>query len=962
MKRRLSMLLPLVFAFILTIMPFGLLEYNQYQRLLIKVEREKSHWEQNASNFLQMFRSLWSYESQLQRRMHVMHKRIREWEGAYSAESLVSDLREFFPGRQYPEYTYAGIYDGKNGSLRSFSGDSYARSKQRFFQRLLEGLARGDGLSANEIKSLDSFIRGAFGENLDFNLLMNFRRGKVVRAVFEGSLKLIYWEKIPLLGNEKKELIHLQVFHPRALSHLESMLQAAENLSHDGSGLSAVFVPLEFADPSLKPVFSASVSYEDRLAVIKALNDARQNASGREQKFPFGEAFSLGETRVLRDFIDYSVPYELWIVGRDKENKVSSDSFPAFVFRLFFFSAWILVMTRVLITGRPIGISLKAWLSLIFLVVGILPLIVFYVAGIFHIDSSAYRKEQEAIKDALKQMEDADASGEVLLAEYRDFCQKLDQDPEWLSLMGSWDDQKWEQAWEGLPAKTDPLGLKIEAMYVFPPDNASLTSRLFIDRTSGLSIERESRIQKFYRDWIRKAYFEIVPEIMSGDSPDLLVFKGRSGVEMMRYFLSNRGDIEFLDLEAEKQFLFQNYVLKNGKPFNWYFFRVDILQKFERYLRASIANLQAVFKDNIYSIAVLEGSSARIVFPQHSGNQQQIINRIAARGIDLAAVSRTRIIEQLEDYLVIAYPCVKSGPFVLSGIVFLRGFRHDAARQELLLSIIVILMTVPVVVVARFAAVYLVSPLIGVEKGLKKIADEDFSQKFHLKREDELGMLTSAFDRMTEGLKERKNLGRFVSASLDEQVADYETVAGSGMQKRYGAILCCDIRGFTSLSEKYPVREIVEMLNQHLAEVSERIQGNNGFIEQFIGDAVLAVFYGNSNEESVKAALNSAVEIVLAHRKIMQQRKENKKFSFEIGVGVDAGFLMSGIINTGSRKEFIVVGNVRSSAEKLESLTKKCQTCKIAVSQEIAELAGKERFAIIENTQAYELQSLERFA
>jgi len=961
MKRRLSMLLPLVFAFILTLMPFGLLEYNQYQRQLIKSEREKSHWEQSASNFVQLFGSLWSYESQLQRRMHAMHQRIRQWEGAYSAESFISDLQEFLPGRQYPEYTYAGVYDRQVSKLTMFSGDSFTRSKQRFYQRLLEGLARGEELSANEKKSLDSFIRGAFGENLDFNLLSNFRRGKIVRAVFEGSLKLVYWEKLPLPGKEDKELVHIQVFHPRALTRLESMLQAAAALGDDGINLGAVFVPLEYADPLLKPVFASSVTDADRREITMALLDASKKQLGREKIFPFGEAFELGKTRILRDFIDYSVPYELWVVGKNEQSRNTNDSIAGFVFRLFFFSAWFLVMIRVLITGRPIGISLKAWLSLIFLVVGILPLIVFYVAGIFHIDASAYRKEQEAVKDALKQMEDADSSGEALLAEYRDFCQKLDRDPEWLNLIGSWDEEMWERAWKTMPSRTDPVGLKIEAMYVFPPDVASLTSRLFFDESSGISLERETRIQNFYKDWIRKAYFEIVPEVMSGKSPDLMVFKGRSSVEMMRYLLSNRGDIEFLDLEADKQFMYQNYVLKDGKPHNWYFFRVDILKKFERYLRASVANLQAVFKDNIYSIAVLEDSSSKIIFPQHSGNQQQIIKRIAARGIDLAAISRTKIIEQMEDYLVIAYPCVKSGPFVLSSIVLLRGFRQAAAVQELLLSIIVVLMSIPVFIVARFAADYLVSPLVGVEKGLKKIAEGDFSQRFHLKRDDELGMLTSAFDRMTEGLKERINLGRFVSASLDEQVGNHDRIVGSGMQKSFGAILCCDIRAFTSLSERYNVREIVEMLNQHLAAMSGRIQKNNGFIEQFVGDAVLAVFYGKNREECVKTALNAAIDLTEEHRNICNNREQAGLFKYEIGVGIDAGIIISGIINVGNRREFSVVGSIRNQAEKLEAMTKKCQVFKIAVSTNVTDLVGLAGFSQILNEEGYELIKLERF-
>ncbi len=961
MKRRLNMLLPLIFAFILTMMPFSLLEYNQFQRQMIKSEREKSQWAQNASNYLQMFRSLWSYESQLQRRMYVMHRRIGDLKKSMSGAIFLSCLKHFFPARHFPEYTYAGVFDKKNGRIEMFSGEGYARNKLRFFQRLLVGLAQNNELSTGESKSLDSFVRGAFGENLDFQLLAKFRRGKVVRVVFEGSMRLVYWQKIPVNNDASKELIHLNVFDPGSITSLESMMLAAEVIGKKYSQLGAAFVPLEYSDPKLMPVFASSVSENCKKSINRALKDAKKSGVRRDQFFPFGEAFDSGGLRIYRDFIDYSVPYELWVIGKEETRSSYTASFASFIFRLFFFSSWALVMLRVLITGRPIGISLRAWLSLIFIVVGILPLIVFFVAGIFHIDASAYRREQEAIKDAMRQMEEADASGEALLAEYRDFCQRLDQDKEWLELIGSWDENSWRKAWELLPAKTARAGLSIEAMYVFPPDVASLSAKLFFDENSDLSYEREERVLNFYKEWIRKAYFEIVPEIMIGENPDLIIFKGRSGTEMMRYFLSNRGDIEFLDLEAEKQFLYQNFVLKNGKPYNWYFFRVDILKKFEKYLQASIANLQAVFTDNIYSIAILEDGVPKIIFPEHPSNRISLLKRIAGNWIELAAVSRTRIIEQLEDYLVITYPCVKSGPFVLSGVVFLNGFRLDAARQEFLLSIIVVLMSIPVFLVARFAAGYLVSPLIGVEKGLKRVADEDYSQKMLLKRRDELGMLTSAFDRMTEGLKERRNLGRFVSASLDEQIGNDEKVAKDGMQKRFGAILCCDIRKFTTLSEQYPVREIVEMLNEHLAAMAECVRKNDGLVEQFIGDAILAVFYGENENDCAKSAVNSATDMILAHAEAIRKRSEIGLFGYEIGVGIDVGYLLSGIINAGSRREFSVVGAIRSRAEKLEANTKLCRRHRIVVSDNVVTLLGRENFINLDNESGFELARLERF-
>ncbi len=560
MKRRFNMAVPLVFAFILTLLPFGLLEYNQFQRRLIRQERETNLWEQKAGNYLQLFRSLWSYESQIRRRMFLLHSHIKSLpaKDRYDGARFLDDLRSFFPAAHMPEIVYAGEVKDSGRRVEMFRGQGYSVAKLRVFNKLLEGLAREDTIPASELKSLGSMARGAFGNNLDFVLLKNNRRGKISRAIFSGAMKLVFWDSFTTAAGQK--IVYLQVFSSTAVSRLDSMKLATSILGRRHANICSVLVPLEYADQTLKPVFDPYVPPEQRLLVDQTLTGIRAGKQNRNQHLPLGEFFDLNKTRVLRDFIDYSVPYEIWLLSRENIHQQRREPFIGFLLRLFYFSGWILVLTRVLITGRPIGISLKTWLTLIFVVVGILPLCVFFVAGIFHVDSAAYRREQEAIKDALQQLEEADASGEALLAEYRDLCQRLDSDREWVSLMEEWNESSWEKAWKMLPERFASAGLNIDALYVYPPDIASLPSRLFAAEKNAFDPEREQKTHEFYSGWIKRAYYELAPEVMIGVPAELPVFKGRTGEEVMRYFLSNRGDIEFLDLEDEKHFIYQNYI------------------------------------------------------------------------------------------------------------------------------------------------------------------------------------------------------------------------------------------------------------------------------------------------------------------------------------------------------------------------------------------------------------------
>ncbi|HAE39641.1 MAG TPA: hypothetical protein DCG57_13545, partial [Candidatus Riflebacteria bacterium] len=182
------MALPLIFAFVLTLLPFGLLEYNQHQRNKVQHERAITRWEQTANNYLQLFRSVWSLESQINRRFFLLYKNLNRLQKAdhLDAPVFMSEMRHCFPQQFMPEYIYAGLVDKTGRSVEMFSGDGYTTVKQRFFKRMLDALARPIGsYSSLELSSFNAMSRGAFGDILDFVLLRDYRAGKISSAVYE---------------------------------------------------------------------------------------------------------------------------------------------------------------------------------------------------------------------------------------------------------------------------------------------------------------------------------------------------------------------------------------------------------------------------------------------------------------------------------------------------------------------------------------------------------------------------------------------------------------------------------------------------------------------------------------------------------------------------------------------------------------------------------------------------------
>jgi len=119
-------------------------------------------------------------------------------------------------------------------------------------------------------------------------------------------------------------------------------------------------------------------------------------------------------------------------------------------------------------------------------------------------------------------------------------------------------------------------------------------------------------------------------------------------------------------------------------------------------------------------------------------------------------------------------------------------------------------------------------------------------------------------------------------------------------------VLFSDIRSFTSLSEKMSPQENFDFLNTYLGEMGPIIETHHGFIDKFIGDAIMALFV-NADD-----AVNAAIAMV----KIQQNQ------NVRTGIGINTGKLMLGIIGETKRLQCTVISDAVNIASRVESLTK----------------------------------------
>ncbi|MEK7432008.1 MAG: response regulator [Cyanobacteriota bacterium] len=153
------------------------------------------------------------------------------------------------------------------------------------------------------------------------------------------------------------------------------------------------------------------------------------------------------------------------------------------------------------------------------------------------------------------------------------------------------------------------------------------------------------------------------------------------------------------------------------------------------------------------------------------------------------------------------------------------------------------------------------------------------------------------------------------------------------------SVMFSDIRSFTSLSETMTPKENFNFLNSYLSKVSPVIRKNNGFIDKYIGDGMMALFPKDADD-----AIDSALEILAELKILNKKRKEKNLEEITIGIGIHTGSLMLGTIGEDERMETTVISDAVNLSSRMEGLTKAYAASIIISEQTLNELKNKEKY------------------
>ncbi len=185
----------------------------------------------------------------------------------------------------------------------------------------------------------------------------------------------------------------------------------------------------------------------------------------------------------------------------------------------------------------------------------------------------------------------------------------------------------------------------------------------------------------------------------------------------------------------------------------------------------------------------------------------------------------------------------------------------------------------------------------------------------------------------------RDTFGKIVAPQVRDYILDNKVKLG-GETKRV-SVLFCDIRSFTSMSEKLESTEVVKMLNIYFTAMEKCISAHKGIINKYIGDCVMAIFGAPvENENHAADAFLAAMEMREELKSVNTQLKEKGLPQIRQGIGLHSGLVTAGNIGAADRMEYTVIGDTVNVASRIQGLCKEYKKDFLMSEAAVKEMGG----------------------
>ena len=183
--------------------------------------------------------------------------------------------------------------------------------------------------------------------------------------------------------------------------------------------------------------------------------------------------------------------------------------------------------------------------------------------------------------------------------------------------------------------------------------------------------------------------------------------------------------------------------------------------------------------------------------------------------------------------------------------------------------------------------------------------------------------LSSAYEKAKEEEKLRRTLSKYVGENLIEMLINSKDEMFLENERREVTILFADIRSFSIISKNMEAEEVVLMLNEFFSIMTDIVFRNNGVLDKFVGDQIMAVFgLAPSENSGPHDAVKTSIEMQDATEELMKVRSKKRKKTFGVGIGINTGNAIVGNVGSENRIDFTVIGDSVNIAARLEQVAK----------------------------------------
>jgi class 3 adenylate cyclase len=261
-------------------------------------------------------------------------------------------------------------------------------------------------------------------------------------------------------------------------------------------------------------------------------------------------------------------------------------------------------------------------------------------------------------------------------------------------------------------------------------------------------------------------------------------------------------------------------------------------------------------------------------------------------------------------------------------------------RIRLILILATLATITAAVILGFFLSRGLSAPILELVKATEKVAHGKYDFQVRISARDEWRTLGDAFNNMVRDLFLKEKYRDVLDKAVSPEVAA-EMLKGSlflGGENRIVTTLFADIRGFAAMTEGMDPREVISLLNDYLEGAGAAIEAEQGVVDKYIGDQVMAifgapVFHADDAQRAVRAALRMQETIGDLNR----SRRASGKPEISVGIGINTGLVVAGNMGSGNRLNYTVLGEPVNLAARLCSIARAGE---ILVSSSTLEAAG----------------------